>query len=294
MIAVLYDGYGTACGRETPLTTLCTLFTSYVGCIDGIGYAKVVLFTNSVAVIVIHLQVKMRFRALGSTGLQLSILGMGGSGYGNVYGKYNEERAISALRSGLKRGINYIDTAYWYGQGKSETFLGKALKGVPRDTYFIGTKVGRYERDFPRMFDFSAEMVTKSTHDSLKRLQVDYVDILQIHDVEFAPTIEQITKETLPALQRLKEQGLCRFIGITGYTLSVLRRIIEQSTVPIDCVLSYCRLTLNDSSLTDDFEFFKSRNVGIINASPVGMGLLTSDGVQVHLILDSHPPMYYI
>lgn len=225
----------------------------------------------------------MKYRTLGNTGLKLSVLGMGGSGYGNVYGKYSEEKAARTLRIGLERGLNYIDTAYWYGQGQSETFIGKTLKGIPRDQFFLATKVGRFEKDYPRMFDFSEEMVTRSTHNSLKRLQTDYIDVLQVHDVEFAPTIETITERTLPALQRLKEQGLCRYIGITGYPLSVLRRIVEQSTVQLDCVLTYCRLTLYDSSLIHHFDFFKSRKIGIINASPVGMGLLTSRSVQVHV-----------
>ena len=225
----------------------------------------------------------MRYRVLGNTGMKLSIIGMGGSGYGNVYGKYDQDRAIDAVRKGLDKGINYIDTAYWYGQGRSETFLGTALKGIPRESFFLGTKVGRYERDIQRMFDFSAEKVTRSAHESLERLQLNYVDILQIHDVEFAPTIEHITDETLPALQHLKEQGLCRYIGITGYPLTTLKKIIEQSKIPVDCVLSYCRLTLNDSSLIDDFELFRSKGVGIINASPVSMGLLTHQGIQVWL-----------
>ena len=223
----------------------------------------------------------MRFRALGNTGLNVSILGMGGSGYGNVYGKYCEAGAVRALKKGLDNGVNYIDTAYWYGQGQSEIFLGKALSGIQRERFILATKVSRYERSLPHMFDFSAEMVTKSAYNSLKRLQLDHVDILQIHDVEFAPTTEMIVHETLPALDRLKKQGLCRYIGITGYPISTLQTIVENSTIPIDCVLSYCRLTLNDSSLVNHVNFFKSRKIGIINASPLGMGLLTSDGVQV-------------
>ena len=229
--------------------------------------------------------VKMRFRLLGRTGLKLSILGMGGSGFGNVYGTHNEEIAVRAVKKALDSGVNYIDTAYWYGQGQSESFLGRALHGIKRENFIISTKVGRYEQDYPRMFDFSAASVTKSAHKSLKRLQLDHIDILQVHDVEFAQSIGTILHETLPALKKLKDQGLCRFIGITGYPLSVLRKITNESTIPIDCVLSYCRLTLNDMSLRDHFHYFNSRNVGIINASPVGMGLLTPDGPQVYALL---------
>ena len=211
----------------------------------------------------------MRYRQLGSTDMRLSILGMGGSGFGNVYGKFSEEEANRMVRAALDRGINYIDTAVWYGQGKSESFLGRVLQEIPRNAFYIGTKVGRYERDVQKMFDFSAAKVTRSAHESLKRLNLEYVDILQVHDVEFAPSVDIIVEETLPALQKLKQQGLCRYIGITGYPLGPLKRIIEQSHVKIDSVLSYCRLTLNDSFLINDFEFFKWRGIPIINASAV-------------------------
>ena len=100
----------------------------------------------------------------------------------------------------------------------------------------------------------------------------------QVHDIEFAPSLDIVINETLPAIQALKERGLCRYIGITGYPLGPLREVVERSRVKIDCVLSYCRLTLNDSSLTEFFEFFKSCGVAVINASPVSMGLLTEAG----------------
>lgn len=222
----------------------------------------------------------MKYRALGNTGMRLSVIGMGGSGYGNVYGKYDESEAINGVQFAIDKGINYIDTAPWYGQGLSETFLGKALKSIPRSSFYIGTKVGRYERDVPKMFDFSAKRVQQSAKESLERLQLTYVDILQIHDIEFAPSQDIIVNETLPALKELQEQGLCRFIGITGYPLGVLRETAQRSYVKIGSVLSYSRLTLNDSSLIKHFEFYQSHGIGLINASPVGMGLLTHAGVQ--------------
>ena len=208
----------------------------------------------------------------------LSVLGMGGSGYGSSYGTFDEKEAVRALRYALGKGINFIDTAYWYGQGASERFIGNALKGTPREKYFIATKVARYEKDVARMFDFSAEKATRNAQESLERLQLDYVDLLQVHDVEFAPSINVVVESTLPALQRLKERGLCRYIGITGYPLGTLRAIVEKSPVKIDSVLSYCRLTLNDSSLTNEFSYYKGKGIPLINASPVGMGLLTEGG----------------
>ena len=88
----------------------------------------------------------------------------------------------SLCRLAIQRGINYIDTSPFYGEGRSEEFIGQALNGVPRDQYFIGTKVGRYFWEVSKRFDFSAERVTKSIEESLKRLQLDYVDILQVDD----------------------------------------------------------------------------------------------------------------
>ena len=113
---------------------------------------------------------------------------------------------------------------------------------------------------------------------------MDEVDLLQVHDVEFASSVDMIVKETLPAVQRLKERGLCRYIGITGYPLQPLREIITRSNVKIDSVLTYARLSLNDSSLVDHFEFFKSHGVPLINACAVSMGMLTPRGHQ-----DWHP-----
>lgn len=221
----------------------------------------------------------MRYHTLGNTGMKLSVISMGGSGYGNVYGQYDEKHARKGLQYGLEEyGINYIDTAPWYGQGVSETFLGKALKGIERQKYYIGTKVGRYERNISAMFNFTAQKVTESAERSLKRLNLDYVDLLQIHDVEFAPSTDVIINETLPALKLLQRRGLCRYIGITGYPLPILRTIVNETE--IDTVLSYCRLTLNDSSLVQDLDFYDSKNIGIINASPLSMGLLVPEFIQ--------------
>ena len=190
----------------------------------------------------------------------------------------------------LDRGVNYIDTAYWYGQGHSEKFLGQhLLPTVSRDKYFIATKVGRYEQDLPNMFDFTAEKVTKSFEESLRRLQLDEVDIIQVHDVEFSLSLKQILHETLLALEKMKEKGRCRHIGITGYPLGPLKEVISQSSVQIDSILSYCRLSLNDWTLKDDFQFFKDNNISIINACPVSMGILTEGPVQ-----DWHPALPWI
>ena len=103
---------------------------------------------------------------------------------------------------------------------------------------------------------------------------------IQVHDVEYAPSIDLMINETLTAVQKLKEKGLCRYIGITGYPLDVMRNIITQSSVKIDSILLYCHLSLNDNSLTEHFEFLNSHRVPIIYASPLSLCLLTESGGQ--------------
>lgn len=220
----------------------------------------------------------MQYRLLGRSGMKLPAISMGGALYGNVYGKFDKRSAITGLNYALDQGINYIDTAPFYGQGKSEKFLGEALHGIPRCRFFIGTKVGRYERSAPLMFNFSYEKTVESAENSLRNLGLDYVDLLQVHDVEFAPSVDIIVNETLPTLEKLQQRGLCRKIGITGYTLSTLKAVVERSHVNIDSVLSYARLTLIDTSLINEFKFFQSRGIGIVNASPIAMGLLAPSG----------------
>ncbi|KAJ7381280.1 hypothetical protein OS493_001398 [Desmophyllum pertusum] len=128
------------------------------------------------------------------------------------------------------------------------------------------------------MFDFSAERTVQSVEESLKRLGLEYIDIIQIHDMEFAPSLDIIINETLPALQKLKDTGKVKFIGITGYPLENFRTVLERSKTNIDTLLTYCRCSLNDTGLLDYMEFFKEHGVGVVNASPISMGLLSNRG----------------
>ena len=148
--------------------------------------------------------------------------------------------------------------------------LGRALKRIDRDKYYLATKVGRYG---DKEFDFSAKRVTASVDESLARLGVDVIDLIQCHDIEFG-SIDQIVDETLPALRKLKEAGKVRFVGITGLPLKVFRSVIDRA--PVDTILSYCRYALNDTSLEGIIPYLEQKGVGIINASPFSMRLLTN------------------
>ncbi|CAN0920905.1 L-galactose dehydrogenase [Linum grandiflorum] len=218
----------------------------------------------------------MEFRPLGNTGLKLSCVGFGASPLGNTFGPVSEHDAFASVREAFRLGINFFDTSPYYGATLSEKVLGKALKalGAPRNQYIVSTKCGRYLEGF----DFSAERVTKSIDESLTRLQLDYVDILHCHDIEFG-SLDQIVTETIPALLKLKKAGKIRFIGITGLPLGIFTYVLDR--VPpgtVDVILSYCHYSINDSTLADLIPYLKGKGVGIINASPLSMGLLTETG----------------
>src|SRR6185295_14412492 len=114
-------------------------------------------------------------RLLGNTGLKVSALAFGGSSLGSAFRAIDEGEGIRAVHTALDHGINLIDTAPYYGATTAETVLGRALQGVPREKYYLATKVARYGPE-PTDFDFSAKRVTASVDESLARLGVDYVD----------------------------------------------------------------------------------------------------------------------
>ncbi|HYD83802.1 MAG TPA: aldo/keto reductase, partial [Opitutus sp.] len=223
----------------------------------------------------------MQRRLLGHTGLNVSILSFGASSLGGVFRPTDDAESIRTVHTALDLGINFIDVSPFYGATRAESVLGRALRDVARDRYYLATKVGQYGEG---EFDFSAARVTRSLDESCARLGVDYIDVLQCHDIEFA-SIDQIVGETLPALLALKRAGRIGHIGITGLPLKIFPAVLDR--VPdgqVETVLSFCRYTLNDISLEPLLPYFAQKGVGVINASPTGMGLLTPRGVP-----DWHP-----
>jgi len=160
--------------------------------------------------------------------------------------------------------------------------LGKALKDIPREAYYLNTKVCRYQPEVMKMFDWSYDRTLKAIDEALERLQVDYIDSIQVHDPEYAPSIDTVIQNVFPAFLEAKKQGKVRQLGVTGYPLSVLREQIEKaeaSGIQIDTCLSYCHYSLHDTSLkTDLVPFLKEKGVGLIGASPISMGLLSNRG----------------
>src|SRR5262249_17890755 len=161
----------------------------------------------------------MKVRPLGRTGLQLPWLSFGASSLGQEFRPVDVNEALRSVRVALDLGMNFIDTSPFYGRGLSECLLGIALRGVPRDSYYLGTKPGR--SPLPSSV-FPARRVVESIDVSLHRMGVTYLDIILCHDIEFVD-MAQVLDETLPALRRLQQQGKVRFVGISGYPMKIFR-----------------------------------------------------------------------
>jgi L-galactose dehydrogenase len=217
----------------------------------------------------------MRYSPLGSTGLRVSALAYGASALGALFGPIDEADALRSVHAALDGGVNLIDCAPFYGLTQAETLLGKALTGIPRDRYILATKAGRFGWE---AFDFSEAAIVRSAEDSMRRLGVDYLDILQLHDIEYHGRryLSQALEEGIPALQKLKDAGVIRFYGVTAYPVAVLAEVMQA--VALDTLLCHNHYTLADTQLCDLLPLAGARGVGVIAASPLGTGLLTERG----------------
>src|SRR5258708_5740801 len=163
-------------------------------------------------------------RRLGKTDLHLPILSFGASSLGQEFRSVKLDEAMDSVRVALECGLNFIDTSPFYGRGMSEVLLGIALKGVPRDSYTLCTKLGRYDLQH---FDFSAKRVAESVDVSLHRLGTDHLDMILCHDIEFVP-VQQIVDETIPALRKIQQAGKVRYIGFSRSRMKMFRFIHDH------------------------------------------------------------------
>ena len=231
----------------------------------------------------------MEYRILGKTGLKVSQLSFGASSLGGVFHDIDEGRAIDAVFTALDGGMNLIDVSPYYGHYKAETVLGKALRQIPRERYILSTKVGRYGKDGVNTWDYSGRRAQESVEESMERLGVEYIDLFHVHDIEFQAALpgglQKVVDETLPALVELRELGVVGHVGITDLQLENIKWVIDH-TEPgtVESILNFCHYCLNDDKLNDFMDEFEQKGIGVINASPLSMGLLSSRGVP-----DWHP-----
>ena len=216
----------------------------------------------------------MQYRRFGKTDWQVSEIGLGGSWfYGRPeFGLKPFSYGARIVERALELGINYFDTAPLYGQGRSEEVLGAALKGVT-EPYYLATKVGYY----PEPFDYTRDTVWRGFEASLKRLQRDKVDLLQIHEAEQAGWDGIFgAGRTLETLLEIQEQGLTKYIGLTGSDLALMRDVLKESDVFVSVItfLKYDLLTQEAKEIL--VPTAAERDVAVITASPLHAGLLGS------------------
>jgi len=218
----------------------------------------------------------VKYRKLGKTDCEVSILSYGASALGSVFRNIDEQEGMAAVHAAFDVGINYFDTSPFYGITESERILGNALKEHARDSYILSTKSGRFGWD---AFDFSTKRILRSVEESLQRLHVEYLDIVNLHDIEYkgGEFTEQALFEGLSALQQLKKEGKIRYYGIATYPLDLIRRVVES--IPLDTVMNHKLYTLSDTRLLGLLPLLKEKEIGLIHSAPLGSGFLSSRGV---------------
>ena len=215
----------------------------------------------------------MLYRRLGKTELNVSVIGFGASPLGNVFDDCDESEGIRSVHCAIDLGINFFDVAPFYGITLAETRLGDAIKGK-RNDILLATKCGRYGL---RDFDFSYQRILDSADESLKRLKTDYVDLMQLHDIEFGSK-EQVLNEAIPALQKIKASGKARFVGITGLPVRYLAAIATE--VEVDTVLSWAHYNLLQDEINAELvPLCQQKDMGLMNAAPLVQRILSDASI---------------
>lgn len=221
-------------------------------------------------------------RPLTATPGASQTFGLGCAPIGNLYREVAEADAETTVHAALAAGIRFFDTAPHYGAGASEQRLGTALRGVDRDTVSIATKVGRRVVDasgstvpvggvgVDTVGDLSADGVLRSVDGSLRRLGTDRIDLLYLHD---PADVDEALRDAIPALLRLREEGVVRAIGVGMVWPDPLTRFVNEAD--IDVVMIAGRVTLLDRTAERDLlPAAAERGVGVIAAGVYNSGIL--------------------
>jgi aryl-alcohol dehydrogenase-like predicted oxidoreductase len=229
----------------------------------------------------------MKVNTLGKTNLKVSEISFGASSLGSVFKDIDENEGIQTVHRVIDSGINYIDVAPAYGGTVAETVLGKGLKGINRNKYYLSTKAGKYTNPDcygDDTFDYTEKTIREGLEQSMKRLGVDYIDIVHLHDFDYCKgaVADKAFETGFPTLLKLKEEGLIGSVGAGIYDMELWKRVIKEA--PVDAILLHNHYSLIDTRALELVDSCVEKNIGIINASPFGMGVLTPGPV-----VDWHP-----
>jgi aryl-alcohol dehydrogenase-like predicted oxidoreductase len=211
----------------------------------------------------------MQYKILGRTGLRVSVIGLGTMVHAGHFGPMRDEESLGAIDAALELGVNFIDTSDAYGAGYSETLLGRALKGR-RDKVLIATKGGNVMVGPNRgKRIFAPDYIDGVLHESLKRLQSDYIDLYQLHN----PNVEVIERgEVWDVLERRKKEGKIRHYGVSINTMEEGVAAVKDGrseTIQVEYNL------LAQEPAKAFFPIAQTANIGIIARIPLKRGILT-------------------
>ena len=215
----------------------------------------------------------MRKRQLGNSDLYITPLGvgawaMGGGGWKFAWGPQDDNQSIAAIRAALEAGINWIDTAAVYGLGHSEEVVAKALRGIGKRPYvFTKCELVWNERGEIRRW-LKSDSLRQECEDSLRRLQVDVIDLYQVH----WPEPDEDVEAGWETLTRLKEEGKVRYIGVSNFTAEQMQRI--RPIAPIASLQPPYSIVQTEAENTV-LPFCAEHNIGVIVYAPMRSGLLT-------------------
>ncbi len=213
-------------------------------------------------------------RRIGSTDVFVTELGMGGAPLGRV----SPENASESLRESFNQGIRYFDTAPLYGTGTSEKFFGKFLSKLDRQSFVLSTKVGRLIKDTGNevniTFNYKRDEILRSIEESLKRLDMDSIDIALIHDPD--DHYDLALNEAFPTLDKLRSEGVIKAIGAGMNQWEMLADFARNAD--FDCFLVAGRYTLLDhTALNELMPLCLERGISLILGGPYNSGVLASD-----------------
>ena len=214
----------------------------------------------------------MKKRQLGNTDMEFTAIGLGtwaiGGSWSFGWGPQDESDAIRAILEALDQGVNWIDTAAIYGQGRSEKFVAKAIR-QSKHKPFIATKCGLvWDEKNDRIPCMTPKSIEKECHDSLKRLGVDVIDLYQIH----FPNPDESIERAWEMMVKLKERQMVRHIGVSNFTVEQLEIISRIHPVAsLQPPYSMLRRGIEDKILP----YCEENNIGVISYSPMQKGLLT-------------------
>ncbi len=223
------------------------------------------------------------YRTLGKSHLRVSALGLGCMGMSEFYGATDEAESIATIHSALDHGMNFLDTADVYGQGRNEELVGKALRGR-RDDVVLATKFGNVRSADGRWLGVNGrpEYIIECCEASLKRLQVERIDLYYQHRVDPDVPIE----ETVGAMARLVQQGKIGHIGLSEAAAGTLRR--AATVHPITAVQTEYSLWTRDPE-SEILPTCRELGIGFVAYSPLGRGFLTG---RIRSLNDLDPTDY--